>query len=112
VTSAPLQPPSAPIIGDSHGHLIPSVDALAGELGYRVCERDDTGAAGGWCDAEDKVIVINASLTANAKVRVRVHELAHALGIGLRSTAARRPRSWSTPLFSGAFVRSVALALG
>jgi hypothetical protein len=79
---APLEPPSAPITGDSHAHLIPSLDALAAELGYRVCERDDTGSACGWCDAENKVIVINASLATNAKVRVRVHELAHALGIG------------------------------
>ena len=79
---APLEPPSAPITGDSHAHLIPSLDTLAAELGYRVCERTDTGAAGGWCDTDLKGIVIKASLAANAKVRVRVHELAHALGIG------------------------------
>jgi hypothetical protein len=81
---APLEPPSEPITGDSHGHLIAPLDALAGELGYRVQERDDTGPAGGWCDPENKLIVIDASLAANAKVRVRVHELAHALGIGYR----------------------------
>ena len=81
---APLEPPSEPITGDSHAHLIAPLDALAGELGYRVQERDDTGAAGGWCDPENKLIVIDASLAANAKVRVRVHELAHALGIGYR----------------------------
>jgi antirestriction protein ArdC len=78
----PLEPPREPITGDSHAHLIGPLDALAAELGYDVHERADTGAADGWCDPETHVIVANAALAANAKVRVRVHELAHALGIG------------------------------
>lgn len=40
------------------------------------------GSAGGWCDSQAKRIVVDASLPANAQVRVLVHELAHALGVG------------------------------
>ena len=44
---APLEPPREPITGNSHAHLIPPLDVLAGELGFRVEERDDTGPGGG-----------------------------------------------------------------
>jgi antirestriction protein ArdC len=79
---APVKPPSEPITGDSHAHLLPRLVALAGELGYSVDERSLDGAADGWCDGKAKAIVVNAKLPANGRVRVLVHELAHALGIG------------------------------
>lgn len=76
----PLEPESEPVTGDSHAHLIPKLEAFAGELGYTV-ERRDTGSAGGWCDHGAKTIAISSGLPANGQVRVLVHELAHALGI-------------------------------
>ena len=47
----PLAPPSQPITGDSHQHLIAPLLAHAAELGYSVEIRDlpDDGP-GGWCD--------------------------------------------------------------
>lgn len=39
------------------------------------------GACGGFCDYRAKRIVIEQRLAPNAKVRVGVHELAHALGV-------------------------------
>lgn len=77
-----LTPPTQPIGGDSHGHLIAPLEDLARELGYRVEIRDlpDHGP-GGWCDPEYNHIVI-ASGSANRQVRTLVHELAHALGVG------------------------------
>jgi len=78
----PLQPPSQPLEGDSHAHLFAPLQQLARELGYVVHTRALDGPADGRCDATKKVIVVNAHLSANARVRVLVHEIAHALGVG------------------------------
>jgi len=78
----PLQPPSQPITGDSHQHLLAPLTALACELGYTVDVRPLDGPVGGWCDADRRQIVLDAGLPANGRVRVLVHELAHALGLG------------------------------
>lgn len=77
-----LEPPTQPITGDSHAHLIAPLARLAGELGFQVEHRSLNGSADGWCDPQAKRIVVNAALPANARVRVLVHEIAHALGIG------------------------------
>ncbi len=76
-----LEAPFEPITGESHVHLLAPLQRLAGELGYRVEQRRLDGAADGWCDSAVKRIVVNAALPANARVRVLVHEIAHALGI-------------------------------
>ncbi len=44
----------------------------------------------GWCDAGAKTIVVGSRLVANARVRVLVHELAHALGIGYEEFGRER----------------------
>lgn len=75
-----LEPESQPVTGDSHAHLMPKLEAFAGELGYAV-ERRDTGSAGGWCDHRTKTIAISSELPPNGQIRVLVHELAHAMGI-------------------------------
>ncbi len=77
-----LEPPREPITGDSHAHLLAPLEQLAGELRYQVEQRRLDDGADGWCDPEARQIVVNAALPANARVRVLVHELAHALGIG------------------------------
>jgi hypothetical protein len=78
----PLTPPSQPITGDSHTHLIAPLHALAEDLGYTVDIRElPADGPGGWCDARRKQIVI-ADGPANGTVRTLVHEIAHALGIG------------------------------
>jgi hypothetical protein len=78
----PLVPPSQPIAGDSHRHLITPLIAHAAELGYTVEIQDlpDEGP-GGWCDPKRRQIVV-ASGPANRQVRTLVHELAHAHGVG------------------------------
>jgi len=78
----PLEPPRQPITGDSHAHLLTPLEQLAAELGYAVTRRPLDGAADGWCDPHLMEIVVNELLPGNARVRVLVHELAHALGIG------------------------------
>lgn len=40
------------------------------------------GPTGGWCDSESKRIVVDAGQPGNGQVRILVHELAHALGVG------------------------------
>ena len=67
--------------GDTHGHLIDPLWALAESLGYTV-EVRDTGDAGGWCDPNAKKIAVSDKLHFNGMVRVLVHEIAHALGVG------------------------------
>jgi hypothetical protein len=85
----PLTPPSQPITGDSHHHLVAPLIAHAAELGYTVEIRDlpDHGP-GGWCDPERRQIVV-ATRSANRQVRTLVHELAHAHGLGYDLGRAR-----------------------
>jgi antirestriction protein ArdC len=78
----PLTPPTEPILGDSHEGVLAPLQALAQELGYAVETRALDGPADGWCDSKRKLIAINADLSVNARVRVLVHEIAHALGVG------------------------------
>jgi hypothetical protein len=80
----PLDAPSQPVDGDSHAHLLEPLRHLAGELGYRVKLHPLDGAADGWCDSRAKHIIVNSALPANGQVRVLIHEVAHALGIGYR----------------------------
>lgn len=80
----PLGPPVQPVTGDSHAHLLHPLADLAAELGYSIQFRALDGTADGWCDSKARSIVVNGGLPANGRVRVLVHEIAHALGIGYR----------------------------
>ena len=80
VEPEPLEPPSVPIDGDSHAELLEPLAALARELGYVMSYAELDGACGGFCDYRARRIVIEERQAPNAKVRVAVHELAHALG--------------------------------
>ena len=86
----PLTPPSQPITGDSHHHLIAPLIAHAGTLDYTVEIRElpDNGP-GGWCDPKRKQIVIAAG-PANRQVRTLVHEIAHAHGLGYTDYGRKR----------------------
>ena len=70
----------ADVDGDTHGRLIDPLMNLAESLGYTV-KIQDTGDAGGWCDATAKVIAVSDKMEFNGMVRVLVHEIAHALGV-------------------------------
>ncbi|MFN8215707.1 MAG: ArdC family protein [Solirubrobacterales bacterium] len=85
VEQAPLEPPCEPLSGDSHAHLIDPMVAFAGSLGYSVSFEAIPGSAGGHCDAEARRIVVDAGQPANARLRILIHECAHALGIDYRS---------------------------
>ncbi len=86
----PLESPCQPIEGKSHAHLLPGLEDLAGELGYAARFESLDGSADGWCDTGKKEIVINGAISANAQVRVLVHEIAHALGVGYGEYGHRR----------------------
>jgi hypothetical protein len=77
----PLTPPSQPITGDSHAHLLTPLENLAAELGYSISQLPLEGGTEGWCDYKRREIVVNERLPANAQVRVLVHEIAHSLGV-------------------------------
>jgi antirestriction protein ArdC len=81
VEPAPLEPPCTAIGGDSHAHLLEPLASLADELGYSLSFAELDGGSGGFCDYRSRRIVIEARQSANAKVRVAVHELAHAMGV-------------------------------
>ncbi len=75
------QPPCEPITGDSHAPLLDPLTAHARSLGFRV-EHEAVEHAGGYCDTTARRIVISSDLgSANAEVRVLLHELAHAHGV-------------------------------
>jgi hypothetical protein len=86
----PLCPPSQPVTGESHGYLLAPLEQLATELGYHLRCVALEECADGWCDDERREIVVNQRLPANGQVRVLVHELAHALGVGYREYGRRR----------------------
>ena len=74
--------PREPITGDSHAGYVERLEQYARSLGYTV-EREALDAAGGYCDHKRQRIVVSSNVdSANAHVRVLVHELAHALGVG------------------------------
>jgi hypothetical protein len=87
---APLEAPCEPLTGDSHAHLLERLTVFAASIGFTVDAEKLDGAAGGWCDPDAKRIVIDAGLPGNARVRVLVHELAHALGVGYRRFGRER----------------------
>lgn len=72
----------APIEGDTHAAYLRPLEVFAHSLGFSVSSEQMSGGMGGYCDAKAKHIALNADYSDNAKVRVLVHELAHALGIG------------------------------
>jgi antirestriction protein ArdC len=74
---APLQPPRAPLVGDSHAHLLPRLEGLAREIDYAVTYEplDPEGL----CDRKRRRLHIRQELAPNAQVVALMHELAHAL---------------------------------
>jgi N-terminal domain of anti-restriction factor ArdC len=77
----PLQPPSQPLTGDSHAHLIAPAIAFAESLGYTVSFESIPSSTGGWCDSKHKKIVVDSDVAPNARLRTLVHEAIHALGV-------------------------------
>jgi hypothetical protein len=75
----PLEPPSAPISGDSHAHLRPALVEHAASLGYTV-SYEATDGCDGYCDRANRRIDVAAGLPPNAQVRILIHECCHAHG--------------------------------
>lgn len=88
----PLEPPVSPqpVGGDSHRQLIAPLEQLARELGYAVERRQLPKTQGGFCDSNRKLICVRSGQRGNAEVRVLVHEVAHALGIGYEEFGRER----------------------
>lgn len=84
VEPAPLEPPSEPLTGDSHEHLLKPLAAFASSLGFTTSFEEVPGRAGGYCDAKAKRIVVDSGVPANSQVRTLVHKIAHALGVDYR----------------------------
>jgi len=80
----PEAPATSPIEGDSHAHLEPALIKLAGDIGFTVNTEQLEDGTGGYCDSTAKRIVIGEGHSPNARVRVLVHEIAHALGISYK----------------------------
>jgi hypothetical protein len=81
-SQAPLEPPSDPLTGDSHGHLIDAMQVFAESLGFTVSFETIPGATAGWCDQKATRIVVDADQPANAQLRILIHETIHGLGVG------------------------------
>jgi antirestriction protein ArdC len=75
----PLEPPIHDLEGDDLADVIPKLDGLAREIGCTVQEQPMAGSAHGSYEIDTGRIAIDVELSANAKVKTRCHELAHAL---------------------------------
>jgi antirestriction protein ArdC len=84
VEPAPLEPPSEPISGNSHAHLLAPLAQHAITLGFNV-EYGPLDGPAGYCSSRLARIVIDSALPANGKVATLVHELAHAHGIDYKN---------------------------
>ena len=84
------KPPSPPIDGDTHAHLIARCERFAAELGFDVERAPIEGGALGCCDHARRRIAVAVGLSANAEAHVLVHELAHAMGVGYRTHGRER----------------------
>lgn len=84
VDPAPLDPPRAPIEGDTHRHLLEPLVRHAEQLGFEV-RYEPLGARDGYCSTREACIGIDSALSVNAQVATLVHELAHAHGIDYQS---------------------------
>jgi N-terminal domain of anti-restriction factor ArdC len=82
IPQAPLEPPSEPLTGDSHAHLLDPMRVFAESLGFTVSFESIPGATGGWCDQKARRIVVDADQPANAQLRILIHETIHGLGVG------------------------------
>ena len=92
----PLAPPAEPITGDRHRHLIALLIAHAAELGYAVEIRDlPEHGPGGWCDAKCCHIVIGNGPPTSRSARSLTRSLTRTAW-ATSSTAASRPKCWST----------------
>lgn len=77
-----LDPPLAPVEGDSLAGLFEPLASFATSIGYTVAVEEMPGSALGYCSPQRQHIgvePISAKFSANAQVGVEIHELAHAL---------------------------------
>lgn len=89
---APLEPPSEPLTGDSHAHLLGPMRVFVESLGFTVSFESIPGATSGRCDQKTRRIVVDSGQPANAQLRILIHETIHGLGSGMPSMAVREPR--------------------
>jgi antirestriction protein ArdC len=78
---APLEPPHEPIEGEGLADLRGPLGAFAASIGCEVSFEPVPGSAHGFHEPASGRIVIDSGpeLSANAKVSILIHELAHAL---------------------------------
>lgn len=77
-----LDPPLAPVEGDSLAGLFEPLASFATSIGYTVAVEEIPGSALGYCSPPRQHIgvePISDEFSANAQVGVEIHELAHAL---------------------------------
>lgn len=75
------EPPCEPVTGDSHASYIAKLERFARSIGYRV-EYRPLEHCDGFCKASERLICISTNATsANGRVHLLIHELAHAVGV-------------------------------
>lgn len=77
-----LDPPLAPVEGDSLAGVFEPLASFATTIGYTVAVEEIPGSALGYCEPQRQHIgvePISAEFSANAQVGIEIHELAHAL---------------------------------
>ena len=77
-TPAPIDPPFAPLAGDTLAQHVAPLHELARSIGYSVTFEPLDGPEG-VCNARARRISIEAGLQPNGRIAALVHELAHAL---------------------------------
>jgi antirestriction protein ArdC len=76
---APLGPPRAPVDGDSHASLLPTLERFCAEIGYPVTYASVGASADGYCSHKAREIVVSDELSPNGRLATAIHEAGHAL---------------------------------
>jgi antirestriction protein ArdC len=76
---APLEPPIAPITGDTLAWALPVLEAFAGELQVTVGSEPMAEGHDGYYHPSERRIALNPAIAINQQAAALAHELAHAL---------------------------------
>ena len=89
-TPAPLQLPDPPVRGRAFTRELARLESSLADDGWTVTHAELPAGTGGSCNAATRTITVASELETDGRLRVLVHEAAHAEGVAARSHGRAR----------------------